>query len=331
MTTDYTDTKKVNRREAVGLAGAVVVALAAEAAQAKPPTTEDSSGKTGSEQTMAVATSESGTGGSMILKDIEYFSEGKRYVGYLAVEPDRIGKRPGVLLGHDGFGLGESAKMFARRIASLGYVVFVADYHGDGKLLDVDSALKRIMAFLANPLPIRAIMTEALGVLSSQQWVDPHRLAAIGYCYGGGAALELGRSGADLRAIVAFHGALQTARPQDAVNIKARVLACSGGTDAIAPPGEKDAFQKEMIDAGTVDWRLYIYGGTGHSFTDPTPHQPGRGNVGAAIARAGGTTAGGPGPIAVGGRNPGVGYNGLSDRRSFEEMLALFNEVFGAV
>lgn len=267
----------------------------------------------------------------MILQDIEYFSDGKRYVGYLAVEPDLIGKRPGVLIGHDGFGLGESAKMFARRIASLGYVVFVADYHGDGKLLDVDAALKRIYGFMANPLPIRAIMTEALGVLSSQQWVDRHRLAAIGYCYGGGAALELGRSGADLRAIVAFHGALQTARPQDAVNIKAKVLACSGGTDAIAPPGEKDAFQKEMIDAGTVDWRLYIYGGTGHSFTDPTPHQPGRGNVGAAIARAGGTTAGGPGPIAVGGRNPGVGYNELSDRRSFAEMLALFNEVFGAV
>jgi dienelactone hydrolase len=325
-----TDDKRVNRREAVGLAGAAVLALVAEASQAKAPATEDSSGKTSSERA-TVATSESGRGGCMILKDIEYVSDGKRYVGYLAVEPDRIGKRPGVLIGHDGFGLGESAKMFARRIASLGYVVFVADYHGDGKLLDVDAALKRIYAFLANPLPIRAIMTEALGVLSSQQWVDPHRLAAIGYCYGGGAALELGRSGADLRAIVAFHGALQTARPQDAVNIKAKVLACSGGTDAIAPPGEKDAFQKEMIDAGTVDWRLYIYGGTGHSFTDPTPHQPGRGNVGAAIARAGGTTAGGPGPIAVGGRNPGVGYNELSDRRSFAEMLALFNEVFGAV
>ncbi len=329
MTTD-TDPKKVNRREAVGLAGAMVVAMAAEASQAKVPAIEDGSGKTSSKRT-TVTTSESNTGGCMILKDIEYFSDGKRYVGYLAVEPDRIGKRPGVLIGHDGFGLGESSKMFARRIASLGYVAFVADYHGDGKLLDVDAALKRIYGFMANPLPIRAIMTEALGVLSRQQWVDQHRLAAIGYCYGGGAALELGRSGADLRAIVAFHGALQTARPQDAVNIKARVLACSGGTDAIAPPGEKEAFQKEMIDAGTVDWRLYIYGGTGHSFTDPTPHQPGRGNVAAAIARAGGTTAGGPGPITVGGRNPGVGYNELSDRRSFEEMLALFNEVFGAV
>jgi dienelactone hydrolase len=329
--TSAEDTKKVNRREAVGLAGAAVaVALAAKTSQVKAATNQDGPGKSSSERSNA-AMPESDTGGSMLLRDIEYFSDGKRYVGYLAVVPDRIGKRPGVLIGHDGFGLGESAKMFARRIATLGYVVFVADYHGDGGLLDADAALKRIYGFMADPFPIRAIMTQALGVLVSQQWTDPHRLAAIGYCYGGGAALELGRSGADLRAIVAFHGALKTARPQDAVKIKAKVLACSGGTDAIAPPGEKEAFQKEMIDAGTVDWRLYIYGGTGHSFTDPTPRDPRRGNVAAAITRAGGVTAGGAGAVAVGGRNPGVGYNELSDRRSFSEMLALFDEVFGAV
>jgi len=322
------NSKKVNRREAVGLGGAAV-ALAAAINQTKAAAGESRSANSSSQPSAAVP--ESDNQGGMLLRNIEYLCEGKRYVGYLAVDPDRIGKRPGVLIGHDGFGLGESAKMFARRLAKLGYVVFVADYHGDGKLLDVDAALKRIYAFMADPLPIRAIMTEALSVLAKQQWTDPHRLAAIGYCYGGGAALELGRAGADLKAIVAFHGALKTARPQDAVNIKARVLACSGGTDAIAPPGEKEAFQKEMIDAGTVDWRLYIFGGTGHSFTDPTPRDPSRGNVASAITRAGGVTAGSPGPVQAGGRNPGVGYNELSDRRSFAEMLALFDEVFGAV
>ena len=147
MTSDI-DAKKVNRREAVALAGAAV-ALAADANTVNAATNEDSPGKIPSNGSKVVAP-ESNSGGGMILKDIEYFSDGKRYVGYLAVEPDRIGKRPGVLLGHDGFGLGESAKMFARRIASLGYVVFVADYHGDGKLLDVDAALKRIMAFMAD-------------------------------------------------------------------------------------------------------------------------------------------------------------------------------------
>ena len=96
----------------------------------------------------------------------------------------------------------------------------------------------------------------------------PTRLAAIGYCFGGTTALEIGRSGADLKAIVGFHSGLVTVRPQDARNIKGKVLVCIGADDPIIPPEQRAAFENEMKAAG-IDWRLQLYGGAGHSFTNP--------------------------------------------------------------
>jgi len=233
--------------------------------------------------------------------DIEYAVGGASYLGYLAVDEARAGKRPGVLLAHEGPGLGDLCKSFGRKLAGLGYVAYCMDYHGGGKVLELQQAMGRIQAFMANPQGIRDIASAALNVLKSQPQTDTTRLAAIGYCFGGTTALELARSGAELQAVVGFHSGLGTARPQDAANIKAKVLVNIGADDPIIPKEQRIAFEQEMT-AAKVDWRMNLYGGAGHSFTNPDVGRLGR---------------------------QGFAYHEPSDRRSWTAMLDLFNEVFG--
>ena len=239
----------------------------------------------------------------MRTEDIEYQADGARLVGYLAVDDAKPGKRPGVLVAPEGGGLVDLTKSIARRLAEAGYVAFAMDYYGDGQpLADLSEAMPRIMAFMADPTGIRARATAALKVLTDQPQTDAGRLAAIGYCFGGTTVLELARSGADLKAVVGFHSGLGTARPQDAKNIRAKVLTCIGALDPIIPPDQRQAFEKEMTDGG-VDWRMNLYGGAGHSFTNPDVGALGR---------------------------PGFEYHAETDRRSWRAMLDLFDETLTA-
>jgi len=236
-------------------------------------------------------------------EDITYRVAGIDYIGYLAVDEARTGKRPGVLLAPEGPGLGDLCKSFARRLADLGYVAFALDYHGGGQVLPLEQAMPRLMAFREKPQAIRDIATAALAVLQRQPQTDSARLAAIGYCFGGTTAFELARSGADINAAVGFHSGLGTARPQDAANIKGKILACIGADDPLIPPEQRVAFEKEMT-AAKVDWRLNLYGGAGHSFTNPDVGSWGR---------------------------AGFAYHEATDRRSWAAMMDLFAEVFGKV
>jgi dienelactone hydrolase len=158
--------------------------------------------------------------------------------------------------------------------------------------------MARLQPWMADPTGIRTRALAALDVLKSQKEVDPARLAAIGYCFGGTTSLEIARSGADVKAVVGFHSGLATARPQDAVNIKAKVLVCIGADDPIIPPEQRAAFEAEMKSAG-VDWRLQLYGGAGHSFTNPAADSRGM---------------------------KGFFYHEATDRRSWNAMIELFNE-----
>lgn len=240
----------------------------------------------------------------MKTEDIEYHADGARLVGYLAVDDARPGRRPGVLVAPEGGGLVDLTKSIARRLAEAGYVAFAMDYYGDGQpLADLSEAMPRIMAFMADPTGIRARAAAAVKVLADQPQTDASRLAAIGYCFGGTTVLELARSGADLKAVVGFHSGLGTARPQDARNVRAKVLTCIGALDPIIPPDQRQAFEKEMTDGG-VDWRMNLYGGAGHSFTNPDVGALGR---------------------------PGFEYHAETDRRSWRAMLDLFDETLGAV
>jgi dienelactone hydrolase len=237
----------------------------------------------------------------MKIQDIEYHADGARLVGTLAVDDGRAGKRPGVIVAHEGGGLGDHARNAARRLAEAGYVAFALDYYGDGKPLpDLSQAMPRIMAWMADPTGIRARAHAALQVLTAQPQTDASRLAGIGYCFGGTTVLEMARAGEDLKAVVGFHSGLGTGRPAQAGAVKGKVLVQIGADDPIIPPEQRLAFEREMTEA-KVDWRMIVYGGAGHSFTNPEVGALGR---------------------------PGFAYDKGADARSWRAMLDLFGEVF---
>jgi dienelactone hydrolase len=234
----------------------------------------------------------------MRTRDIEYTADGVQMIGYLAVDDMQPGRRPAVLVCHEGPGLDDHARSRAERLAALGYVAFALDYHGGGKPLPGDEMMARLGPLMGDPLRVRALARSGLDVLLAEEKVDPARVAAIGYCFGGTMALELARAGTDLRAVVGFHSGLSTARPEDASQIKASILVCIGADDPIIPPAQRSAFEDEMR-AGGVDWRMVLYGGAGHSFTNPRAGDMGM---------------------------DGIAYHARTDARSWRAMLDFFDE-----
>jgi len=234
---------------------------------------------------------------------LTYQADGLTMVSHYYVDGGRTDRRPGILVFPEAFGLGEHAKSRAQRLAELGFAALACDLHGDGQLYeDLTEARGLIADLRANPQRTRARARGALDALTSHSEVDPAKLAAIGFCFGGTMALELGRSGAPISAIVGFHSGLATVAPQDAKNIRAKVLVCIGADDPGIPADQRAAFEKEMREGG-VDWRLHLYGGVVHSFTNQQADRLGMPD----FAR----------------------YDAGADARSWAEMRALFDEVFG--
>lgn len=232
--------------------------------------------------------------------DIEYLIDGVRYVGHLAI-PDGSDVRPAVLVCHEGPGLTDHPKARARRLADeLGYVAFALDYYGNGKPPPADEMPALLGALHDDPATTRRRAFAGLDVLLAQPRADRSRVGAIGYCFGGTMALELGRAGAPLHAIVGFHSGLANPSPGDEINITGKVLVCIGVDDPIIPPSQRATFEDEMNAAG-VDWQMILYSGAGHSFTNE----------------------------AMDGSLPGFVYHEPSDRRSWQAMINLFDEAFG--
>lgn len=198
---------------------------------------------------------------------VAYSAEGVEFVGTLFLPPGD-GPAPGVLVAHESPGITDHTLAAAERLAAIGFVALATDYQGGGvALTDRDETMRRYAWFMEDPSHIRARLGAALDALKAQTRVDAGRLAAVGYCYGGTAVLELARGGADLKAVVGFHSGLGTARPQDAADIRGKVLVHIGADDPVIPADQRVAFEQEMTAAG-VDWRLMLYGKTGHSFTN---------------------------------------------------------------
>jgi len=237
----------------------------------------------------------------MHTEDIEYFVDDQRYVGYLAVDDAREGARPAILVAHEGPGLAEHAKDRARRLAALGYVAFALDYHGNGVPLPREEMMPRLFGLMQDNEKIRRLARAGLDVLLAQPTADAARVGAIGFCFGGTMVLELARGGADVKATVGFHSGLQTSRPEDAGQITGSVLVCIGADDPMIPADQRTAFEAEMR-AGNVDWRMNLYGGAVHSFTNVD---------------------------ASGLGMPGIEYHEPTDIRSWAAMLDLFDEKFG--
>lgn len=232
--------------------------------------------------------------------DVTYEVDGRSMIGRLAL-PDGEDRRPGILLAHEGPGLDDYQRERARRFAELGYVAFALDYHGGGGLMaDRAEMMARLDALWEDSERIRGLGRAGLDVLLAEPRTDATKVAGLGYCFGGAIVLELARAGEELKAVVGFHPRLATKRPQDAVNIRAKVLVCVGSEDPIIPAEERLAFQDEM-DAANVDWRMILYGGAVHSFTHPRADRVGI---------------------------PGIGYHKASDERSWRAMTDLLDEAF---
>jgi len=237
----------------------------------------------------------------IVFKPVEY-KQGQAVLEGLSVYDDAVkGKRPAVLVVHQWKGLGDYEKKRAEMLAQLGYNVFAVDVYGKGiRPANPQDAAAEAGKYKENRSLLRARVNAGLDVLKKHELTDPGHIAAIGYCFGGTTALELARSGADVAGVVSFHGGLSTPTPEDAKNIKGKVLALHGADDPFVPPAEVAAFQEEMRKA-RVDWALTAYGNAVHSFTDWNAGDD---------------------------NSKGAAYNEKADKRSWEAMRGFFAEIF---
>jgi len=221
--------------------------------------------------------------------------------GYLAYDDAVQGKRPGVLVVHEWRGLNDYGKRRAEQLAELGYIAFALDMYGKGVYAkDHEEAGKLSGIYRSDRQLMRDRARAGLEILKNHSLTDQRRMAAIGYCFGGTTVLELARGGEELLGVVSFHGSLNTPTPEDAKNIKGKVLVLHGANDKFISQEDITAFQEEMRKAD-VDWQMVFYGGAVHSFTVPEA-----------------------------GNDPskGMAYNEKADKRSWEEMKQFFNEIF---
>jgi dienelactone hydrolase len=233
-------------------------------------------------------------------KTIEYQQGGTTLAGVLVWDDAMSGPRPGVLVAHQWLGITAYEQHRAELLARLGYTVFCADLYGrDTRPQDITQAGALAGKYKADRALLRQRVNAGLAELKKSELVDSRRVAAIGYCFGGTAVIELARSGADLRGVVSFHGGLDSPTPADGKNIKCPLLICHGADDPFEKAEDLAAFEQELRDA-KVDWRLIKYGGAVHSFTQPDP----------------------------GFSNPGARYNEKADKRSWEDMKMFFAEIF---
>jgi dienelactone hydrolase len=234
-------------------------------------------------------------------KVVEYKDGDTVLEGYLAWDDAAKGQRPGVLVVHQWMGLTDYEKMRAQQLAGLGYVAFAVDVYGKGvrpKTMAEAGALAG--KYKGDRTLLRARVNAGLAVLRGNDMVDPKRIAAIGYCFGGTSVLELARSGADIAGVVCFHGGLDAPNPDDGKAIKAKVLILHGGDDPYSSAKDIAALQQELR-AGGVDWQMVFYGGAVHSFTQ----------------KAAGSDA-----------SKGAAYNASADARSWQAMKDFFVEIF---
>jgi dienelactone hydrolase len=232
---------------------------------------------------------------------IEYRHGNAVLEGYLVYDDQMKGKRPGVIVVHEWYGLNDYARERTEQLADLGYTAFAIDMYGKGvRAKNVEEAAKLAGIYRSDRRLMRTRAAAGLDTLRRQPFVDTGRIAAIGYCFGGGTALELARSGAELSGVVSFHGNLDTPNPDDAKAIRARVLALHGADDPLVTPEQVHAFQGEMRNAA-LDWQMVIYGGAVNSFTNP---------------------ASGSDP------SRGIAYNEKADKRSWAAMRLFLDEMF---
>jgi dienelactone hydrolase len=198
--------------------------------------------------------------------------------GYLA-RPDDDDSHAGVLIVHDWLGVTDYVRMRADMLSRLGYTAFAADVYGADVRPSPSEAPAVAGSYYGNRPLWRERVAGGFDRLLAEPSVDRGRTAAIGYCFGGSGALELARTGAELRAVVSFHGALPTGPDGEAQRIRAKLLVLRGAIDPVIPDDAVAAFQDELRHAPELDWQLTTYSGAMHAFTLPDANSPGHGSL----------------------------------------------------
>jgi dienelactone hydrolase len=200
---------------------------------------------------------------------VTYSAAGTTLKGYLAYDANIKGKRPGVLVVHEWWGQNDYVRKRARMLARLGYTALALDMYGEGKTAThPENASKFSSAVMKNFPVAKERFLAALELLKKQPTVDPERIAAIGYCFGGGVVLNMARQGIDLKGVASFHGSLAVVKPEGSEHIKAAVRVYNGADDKFATPEQIEALKKEMAEQH-VDFKFVNYPGAVHSFTNP--------------------------------------------------------------
>ena len=220
----------------------------------------------------------------------------------LYARPEDAGDGRASLDVHEADGIGGNVRRRAEQLARVDYHALAADLYGGGRVFEGESYREPMMALRNDPARFRARVAAGVDALAASAGVGPDRIAAIGYCFGGLAVLELARGGSPVAAVASFHGLLTSPAPATRGAIRTRVLACTGALDPLVPPADVAAFKAEMMAADT-DWQLIVYGRALHSFT----------NIGVA-----------------GGADPRMDYDPSSDRQSWAALMTFLDEAFGA-
>ena len=240
----------------------------------------------------------------LVEQEVTYLSDTTSLKGYLVYENNVKGKRPGVLIVHEWWGLNDYARSRARMLAELGYTALALDMFGEGKTATHPEDAQKFASEIFSNLKVgEERFMAAYDFLKSQQTVDQNNIAAIGYCFGGGIVLHMASIGTDLKAVASFHGSLQAIIPPKEGIIKAFLLVCNGADDPFTTKEQIETFKQEM-DSAKVQYEFINYEGAVHSFTNS-----GADSMGKKF-------------------NMPMAYNEKADKDSWQQMQKVFKQVF---
>ena len=233
-------------------------------------------------------------------RPLPYSHDGMDFEALLVSERG-AGAQPTVIIFPTIMGRSDLELGFANRLAGLGYTAIVADLYGRENIGLPREQCRDLMNALREDRPrLQARLEAVLDTARSQDEVAAGAVAAIGYCFGGLCALDLARTGADVKGVASFHGLLTRPGNLDGIPIRARVIAFHGWDDPMVPPADVEALGKELSAAG-ADWQIHAYGGTMHGFTNPAANAP----------------------------DSGLAYSAVAEARSWRSLVAFLEECFG--
>jgi dienelactone hydrolase len=240
---------------------------------------------------------------SLKIDEVSYNADNTNLHAYVAYDDNIKGKRPGIIVVHEWWGMNDYPKMRARKLAELGYVAMAVDLYGNGKTVDNDKDAGALATpFYSDPEMTKRRLEVFISNLKKYPEVDTTKIAAIGYCFGGGMVLNTARLGENLAAVVSFHGSL-IGTPARKDLLKSKILVCHGMDDKFVSAEEVQKFKKQMDSIG-ADYELKQYPNATHAFTNPAATETGKR------------------------LNMPIAYNPAADSASWNDMKKFFERVF---